>query len=701
MRRIVSREDHVAKAKARNVQLGPPFQSIAEIRTCPGEVLARLVRPQALAGGQQDARWHPAVLDACLQACGYLTEDDETWVPAAIDEVISWAPAPDEFWCRASVSGTQAEGTLRADLECADRNGTPLLSIRGAVFRRLQDAGEFRTEQTRSAEHWFYSTAWEHVAIPEQHASRRIRLSGGPPEFIDQLKAALENRGSKIASTNDAASDAIVFLDPLSWGGRWPAFQMSLQSLRTTLRTLSDLPEAQQAELWFITCTAQKVHPTDQPDELQAGWSGMCSTLAPEISRLRVRRVDLDSLAGPSASALAGLLGVNSRIEDEWALRGDRWYSPRLRRVSIRPAAWRPHADALYLITGGTGGIGMALAEDLASRGARHLALAARRPPARDAGARIDGLGRNGVRVHALQADLSSENSVRNLVDYCRRAGTPLRGIFHAAGVVRDGLFQHLEDEQWDAVWSAKVNGAVYLDRFTDDLELNCFVLFSSICSYMGAAGQANYAAANAALDALAHKRKSRGRAALSVNWGAWSDAGMAAAMGEFGKQRLDQLGLQPMTPREGCRALSYAMSSDAANLTVLPPVKWPRLLEKLHAGRVPSRLRPFVEYASSTVPSATEPQFENDNPDEVLRTLQKMAAGILGSNGRLPEPDRPLLSVGFDSLTAMEMRSGLLKTMGTNLPVSSFLTGVTLRDLASLCSSATAARQERELFEV
>jgi hypothetical protein len=222
------------------------------------------------------------------------------------------------------------------------------------------------------------------VEVPEERATRRIRLRGGPHKFVDQLKIALENRGNKIVPTADVASDAIVFLDPLGWDGGWAAFQTSLQSLRAKLCKLFDLPEAQQPELWFITRTAQKVHSTDEPDELQAGWWGMCSTLAPEIGRLRVRRVDLDSLGAHSANALAGLLSADSRIEDEWALR-DRWYSPRLHRVSIRPAAWRPHADALYLITGGTGGIGMALAEDLASRGAHHLALAARRPPARDA----------------------------------------------------------------------------------------------------------------------------------------------------------------------------------------------------------------------------------------------------------------------------------------------------------------------------
>lgn len=704
--RIGSREDHVAAAQERNVQLGPSFRSIAEIYGGEKEVFARLVRPAILTGSDADAHWHPAILDACLQLCGHLTADHETWIPAAIDEAIFWAPAPDEFWCRASVSGPQNEGTLQADVECVDLSGEPLLSIRGAVFLKLQNIRHLRTGRTQHIHNWFYNFEWDRVTSPEHREFRRVALVGGPAAFKDQLKTALENFGNEVTFCADAviSSDAIVFLEPLAWidgsGFERSEFDASVRQLRNTLRELADAAETKQPDLWFAISAAQKVSAGDVPDPVRAAWWGMCSTIAPEMSQFRVYRVDLNPTEGGSANVLAALLSSADLVEDEWALRSGHCYSPRLRTYAVDQRAWRPSPDALYLITGGTGGIGMAVADDLVSRGARHLVLAARHAPAAHLQARLTTMERKGARVQTLEADLSSEHSTRSLVECCCKTGTPFRGIFHAAGTVRDGLFLDLRDDQWDAVWSAKVKGALYLDRFTENVELDCFVLFSSICAYMGAAGQANYAAANAALDALAYKRRWSGRPALSINWGAWSEVGMAAAMGEFGERRLDQLGFEAMTPREGCEALFHVMSSDACNVTVLPPVRWLPLLEKLHAGQIPSRLQPFAESKSQKVHPDLS-QLSGCDPDALVQVLQKMAAGILGSNGKLPEPDRPLLSIGFDSLTAMEMRASLLRTMGTNVPVSSLLTGATLRDLASLCSSTSQPQEERELFEV
>jgi len=659
--RVAVREDHLRRAEEQNVQLGPAFQAIEEIRGGGREYFARLTRPGSLNGSEPGASWHPALLDACLQVCGRFTFGTGTWVPAAIDRLNAWVPATDEFCCHASLVDTPDERTLRANLECVDLEGRPLLSIQGVVFRR-------------ESPDWFYRISWQPSEPPTvRRRPRRIAFRNAPPGLAE----ALNDCGGE--------AEALVFFGTLP-----------VRELRAAIREIVDMPPGRQPELWFVTVRGQMAMPTDLPDPREAARWGLCSTLSPENNGLRVRRVDLDSLDTSAARSLVDLIQSDS-TESEWARRNGEWFSPRLRQTEIDAAPWAPRPDALYLITGGTGGIGLAIAEALEAGGARHMVLAARRPPSSAVAERIAAMERRGARVHVVQADLSREDSVLGLVEYCRAAGVPLRGIFHAAGVVRDGLFLQLDEAAWGGVFGPKFDGARHLDKFTQDFPLDCFVMFSSISAYMGAAGQANYAAANAALDALAHARYAAGKPALSVNWGAWSETGMAASMGKSGARRLEQLGLQAMHPREGCDALWRAIASGLPQVTILPPVRWERLLAKLHPNGVPSILRLFAPAAAGT----PETQPAAGESSTILERLQCMAAGILGSSNGLPEPDRPLLAAGFDSLMAMEMRAAVLKNLGVNLPVSGFLTGLTLRDLASSCLPENRVDGGREHFEV
>jgi acyl transferase domain-containing protein/acyl carrier protein len=668
--RIGSRKTHLRAAAERAVQLGPEFQAIEAIYELHGETIARLVIPDSLSGSEPSFPWHPALLDACLQTCGQFIQPRETWIPAAIDEVAMWASAPREFWCRA-VCRTKEDQVVRADLECFDDAGRPLLSIQGALFRPMQPTAEIRD--------WFYATDWERLHQPRRLPTpvRVAVLNPAPQRTAASLEAALRDQGAIVTADEP---DVIVLLDVLDF----LPWESALKELRRVLREVVDLPLEQQPALWFVTRRA-----TSASAE-QAAWWGLASTLGPENKGPRVRRFDLDE-DDEGIDGLASCI-CSDVTEDEVRWRdGDLW-SPRLRRHSVDGEAWEPRPDGLYLITGGTGGIGFAVAEELIANGARHLVLAARKSPSPALTERIYALAKD-ARIEFVAADVADEQDVRRLLAFCNQQSVPLRGIFHTAGVVSDGLFLQLDDAQWKSVTGPKWRGAEYLDRFSRDLDLDCFVLFSSISAYMGAAGQANYAAANAALDTIALARHAANKPALSINWGPWSEVGMAAAMGEFGERRLEQLGFQAMTPRQGCLALWKAMNSGLTQVTVLPPVRWERLISKLHLQGAPSRLHDLAAKA----PIAHNGNGNDRSPAaDVMQEVQKIAAGILGV-ATMPEVDRPLLASGFDSLMAMEMRAALIKSMGVNLPVSSFLSGLTLRDLASQC----VARDERELFAI
>ena len=205
-------------------------------------------------------------------------------------------------------------------------------------------------------------------------------------------------------------------------------------------------------------------------------------------------------------------------------------------RQAASPGSLRP--DASYLITGGTGALGLQVAAWMVAQGARELVLVGRREPGEEALAAIRALEGAGARIRLRQADVSRREDVERLIHEIGRSGKPLKGILHAAGVLDDGVLAKQNWSRFETVMAPKMEGAWHLHELTAGLDLDFFFLFSSLASLLGAAGQANYAAANAFLDGLAHYRWSLGLPAMSINWGPWQGGGMAARPEAAGWQR-------------------------------------------------------------------------------------------------------------------------------------------------------------------
>ena len=231
-----------------------------------------------------------------------------------------------------------------------------------------------------------------------------------------------------------------------------------------------------------------------------------------------------------------------------------------------------PERSGTWLITGGMRGLGLEVARWLAGRGVRHLALLGRRPPDEAAEAVLSALRNDGCQVLVLQGDVSSSEVVTDALQEVESTMPPLRGVVHAAGVLDDGALLNQDWERFRTVLGAKVQGAWLLDRLTAHYELDAFVLFSSMASLLGPAGQANHAAANAFLDALAHDRRRRGLAGTSINWGAWS--GIGAVAGSDLEARLAAQGVGMIAPEQGLAVLGQVLRADAAQVVVLP-IDW------------------------------------------------------------------------------------------------------------------------------
>ena len=336
----------------------------------------------------------------------------------------------------------------------------------------------------------------------------------------------------------------------------------------------------------------------------------------------------------------------------------------------------RVRAGATYLITGGCGGLGLHVAGWLAAKGARHLVLMGRGDPSSDAQATIARLSADGVRVAIVKGDVSrAEDVVRALASIDPQA--PLAGIVHAAGVLADGVVLQQTWDRFATVLAPKVSGAWNLQNSTWGLPLDFFVMFSSAASVFGAPGQANYAAANAFLDALAADRRGRGMPGLSVNWGPWSGAGMAAAAAGQDQRRWTKQGLAFIPADDGVRLLGDLLAGAPAQVTVLPADA--RAAAEAFAGRAGgaagasrSSRRPSGAAGTVSVIDRLQKIPAARRWNSVLAHVREQVAAILDFDAAAPiAPNQGLRDLGMDSLMAVELRSRLQATLGRTLPAT------------------------------
>lgn len=331
-------------------------------------------------------------------------------------------------------------------------------------------------------------------------------------------------------------------------------------------------------------------------------------------------------------------------------------------------------ADGSYLISGGHGALGLALAGWLAGRGAGCVVLLGRSVPSDEVSARLRDIETCGTRVLSVACDVSCEADLRSVLHGVRHDCPPLRGVFHAAGTLADAPLAQLTPETLRGPGRGKVLGAWWLDRLTAGDPIEYFMMFSSVAALFGTPGQGNYAAANAFLDALAHQRKARGLPALSVNLGPVADVGLAAA-GLGRGESLSRLGFDPLEVSRVIEAIDRLLVSDEAQAAcmVFDASRWQ---QTLGAAAKPSSVNGAAG-AEAAEAAAVEPGLperlraapaglpRRSLMESVLR--EEVAEVLRLSAGRVPV-DRPLKALGLDSLMALELRNRLERRTGLSL---------------------------------
>jgi acyl transferase domain-containing protein/NADPH:quinone reductase-like Zn-dependent oxidoreductase/acyl carrier protein len=342
-----------------------------------------------------------------------------------------------------------------------------------------------------------------------------------------------------------------------------------------------------------------------------------------------------------------------------------------------------PHpirVDGTYLITGGCGGLGLKTAQWLVERGARHIALVGRRGAAPSVENSIERMKQAGAQVAVFQADVGVRQQIADVLDAVGDNMPPVRGIFHAAGVLDDGMLLNLDWPRFAKVMSPKVDGAWNLHMLTQNIALDFFVMFSSVASILGWPGQGNYAAANAFLDALAYYRTAKGCRTLSINWGPWAESGMAAEIGRSYRQRFSDRGLCIIDPEDGFAALEKMLRMPAPQI-IAARLDW----EKFARQFARSSIRAFFSDVIAYHPAPDRPPPAPIGKSDLLRKLaetplaqrkellaehlERQALLVLGiPGGRRIDHRQPLNELGLDSLMAVELRNALSTIVGQKL---------------------------------
>jgi acyl transferase domain-containing protein/acyl carrier protein len=368
--------------------------------------------------------------------------------------------------------------------------------------------------------------------------------------------------------------------------------------------------------------------------------------------------------------------------------------------VIDHPTSPSIRSDATYLITGGFGGLGLAVAQWLVQQGARHLLLVGRSHPSPAAAERVRSLQTQGATISTVQADVSQPDQVAQALAQIDSAH-PLGGIIHSAGVLDDGSLTQLTPDRMRQVMAPKVAAAWHLHTLTQHLPLDFFVCFSSAASLLGSPGQGNHVAANGFLDAFAHYRHAQGLPALSINWGAWSEIGSAADP-KLATQ-MQQRGIGTIAPDQGIAVFAELLRSRSPQVGVIP-IDWAQfpatlLQQPFFQAFQPDRATVVVGDRPAAAPDLRThlSQIPGSNPTaQLTRFLQAEVGKVLGLPAtQLPNPRSGFFDLGMDSLMTIELRNRLETALGQSIPNTVLFEYPTIADLAAYLTNTLLTAAE------
>jgi acyl transferase domain-containing protein len=638
---------------------GPSFQGLRSWWRRGAEIFAEVALPPELAGEADRFGLHPALLDAALHAA--VADGPPCRLPFAWHDVSLLAGGASALRVWISPAGENA-----ITLRLADSDGRPVAVVESLALRPAA-VGDVPTGLPDA----LFRVDWSELSAPQAGAWSPVLV--GADEFGLGLPA---HAGLGALAAAGSVPDVVLAAcagDPTAEDARAGAGRV-LGLLREWLADERFV----SAKLVLLTRNAVAAGPDSTVDARGLGsapaWGLVRSAQWEHPDRFVV--IDLDDHEA-SRAALPAALAAG---EPQLAIRQGRLLAPRLARFTagedVRPVTQDPRGTVL--ITGATGTLGALFARHLVTRhGVRHLLLTSRRGPAAPGAAELAAeLTDLGATVTVAACDVADRAALAGLLASVP-AGQPLTGVVHAAGLLDDGVLEALGPARLDRVLRPKIDAALHLHELTSELDLSMFVLFSSAAGIIGMPGQANYAAGNVFLDALAEYRRAKGLPAVSLAWGLWAQAsGMTGHLAATDLSRMSRTGMAPLSAADGLALFDIAVSSGEALLVPLrldsQALRTQRPVPGLFSGLVRGRGRRTVVGSGENAASPGDQLARLSDVDReraLLDLVREHTATVL-SHGTPAAVDieQSFKKLGFDSLTAVELRNRLSAATGLHL---------------------------------
>ncbi|HEX6427154.1 MAG TPA: SDR family NAD(P)-dependent oxidoreductase, partial [Niastella sp.] len=643
---------------------GPGHQSVATVYAGQQQqYLAQLVLPAVIADTAKAYFLHPSILDGALQAA-LLAEamgeqpSQRLYLPFALDRIEMIAPCTSDMWAVIQVPAGSTQGPVkRLDIDLYDGEGKLCVRMQGVCFKLLE-------EEKSAANFLLFTPQWQEEPVHAQSAvdayATRLLVVCEPGHLFNEtvLQSALPN--ARILLLQGAAED--------------PAQRFSNYTRKLFEEIQALIKQKLQGEvlLQVVICKPEAA-------DLLRGLSGLLKTLAIEYPAIKGQLIEIGK-----EDDLITIIKENEASEDVLIryANGSRQIAG-WKELPAPPTIEMPWKEGgVYLITGGAGGLGLIVANEIVSK-TKHvsLILTGRSILSEAGNERLQALRSTGARVAYHPLDVSDKRALAAFIQTIQADYKGLHGIIHSAGIVKDDFILRKSNETVQEVLSPKVSGATYLDEATKHIPLDFFILFSSIVGPLGNTGQADYAAANGYLDGFAHWRNqqvtlnNRQGQTLAINWPLWKEGGMqlnAEMQNEFRRQ----MHMELLGTADGLRALYGAIAAGVSQVLVAPGNITELRKKFLKAAAQPAADDIKLPVSkTAALPVAMVPE------QKAILYFKELLAGTIKRPVDQIEADAPMEAYGIDSIMVMQL-TNQLETVFGSLPKTLFFEYQNIQDL-------------------